>query len=171
MTRSGVGSARPRFGVADWLTGLRRAAFVLLLLGPHAVVAQEPTAGTVAAGLVPGQRMRVTRRVLPGDAIIPERDRQLDGRLVDIDSSSVTLRLDDGSSRRILRTDVETLELYRGRSPWRGLLAGWLVGLPIAVVACRDAKYECAEGSAIGLVSGLTGLIVGWPDWEEVRFP
>ena len=150
---------------------LGRAAFVFLLLRPPVVAAQEPTAGTVAAGVVPGQRMRVITKVAPGDAIVPERDREVEGRLVDIDSASVTLRLEDGSTSRILRTHVETLQLYQGRSRWRGLLAGWLVGVPVAAFRCRDAKYECSEGSAIGLVSGLTGLIIGWPEWEDVHFP
>jgi len=166
-------SSLPLRAPTSWVAGanLRRAAFILLLLLPPVVAAQQPTAGTVAAGVVPGQRMRITSRVPMGDVIVPERDRQLDGLLVDIDSSSVTVRLADGSTRRILRIDVETLQVYRGRSRWRGLLAGWVVALPVAAVACRDAKYECSAGSAIGLVGGLTGLIVGWPDWEEVRFP
>ena len=166
-------SSLPSRAPTSWFAGasLRHAAFILLLLHPPAVVAQEPTAGTVAAGLVPGQRMRITSRVPLGEVIVPERDRQLDGLLVDIDSSSVTLRLADSSSRRVPRIEVETLQVYRGRSRWRGLLAGWVVALPIAAVACRDAKYECSEGSAIGLVGGLTGLIVGWPVWEDVQFP
>jgi len=156
-----------------WAAGarLRHVALVLLLLHPDGVVAQEPTAGTIAAGVVPGQRMRVTNSVPLGDASIPERDRQLEGLLVDIDSASVTLRLDDGSIWRALRSHVETLQLYRGRSRWRGLLAGWLVSLPIAAFTCRDAKHECDEGGVIGLVGGITGAIVGWPEWEDVRFP
>lgn len=166
---SSQSSRAPSPGVAG--ASLQRAALILLLLRPHAATSQEPTAGTVAAGVVPGQRMRVVSSVRQGDVTVAERDREFDGRLVDIDSASVTLRFDDGTARRFVRTDVETLQVYQGRSRWRGLFAGWLVGMPIAAVACRNAKYECEAGSAIGLVSGLTGIIVGWPNWEDVRFP
>ena len=155
-------------GLRGWLIGF---AVVVILSGPRAANAQQPTAGTVAAGVVPGERMRLIRSVSPEMDIAPEPDRRFDGSLVDIDSGSVTLRLDDGSERRFVRGEIETLRVNRGRSRWRGLLAGWLAGLPVSVVACRNEKYECGAGSGIGLVSGLAGIIIGWPNWDDVRFP
>ena len=43
--------------------------------------------------------------------------------------------------------------------------------IPVAMFVCRNARYECAEGSGIGLVSGITGAVIGWPRWQDVPFP
>ena len=145
------------------------AVTVLSLLGANAVGAQ--TAGTIAAGLMPEQRMQAVERVRDGAVITAEPNRRVEGSLIDIDSAGVTLRLDDGSLRRLARTDLETLKVYQGRSHGFGLLAGWVASLPVALVACRDARYECEAGSLIGLVGGIGGAIIGWPRWGDVRFP
>ena len=145
-------------------------ALALTHPGDAAAQVASPSVPAVV-GAVPGRRMRVRTRVPPGEVISPEPDRQVDGLLVNLDSLAVTLRLDDGSERRFARGDVEVLALYVGKSRGFGLLAGWIAGLPVAVFVCRDAKYECAAGSGIGLVSGITGALIGWPRWQDVPFP
>ncbi|MEO8336448.1 MAG: hypothetical protein ABI664_15825 [bacterium] len=59
--------------------------------------------------------MRVHLRADPDSTSPPPRDRQVDGYLIDIDSMSVTFRLDAGSLRRFARTEVESLQGYQGR--------------------------------------------------------
>ena len=154
----------------------RRTLFsvaVLALHGATALRAQAPapTAVMLAAGVVPGQRMRVTLRVPADSAIAAANQRQIEGALIDLDSAGVTLHLEDGSERRIGRNEAEEVGAYAGRSHWLGLLAGWLASLPPAYLACRDAKYECGEGSAIGLGGMILGSAIGWPRWKEVHFP
>lgn len=151
------------------------ALAALSLLGVNEAGTQSqspvPTAGTIAAGLMPGQRMQAVERVRDGAVITAEPNRRVEGSLVDIDSAGVTLCLDDGSLRRLARSDVETLKVYRGRSHGFGLLAGWLVSIPVALIACRNARYECEAGQGIGLVGGIGGAIIEWPRWGDVRFP
>ena len=133
--------------------------------------APAPAAGTVAVGLVPGWRMRVQLRAGPDSGSPQSRDRRIDGYLVDIDSASVTLRLDDGPPRRFARVDVESLEAYEGRSRWRGLLVGMLSVIPLAELECRNQRYECSEGSLLGLIGMIGGYALGWDRWQDVRFP
>lgn len=164
----------PRPAIAIAIARTARAVLLTALLLSHPGDADAQAASPsapAAAGAVPGRRMRVRTRVASGEAISPEPDRQVDGLLVNLDSLSVTLRLDDGSERRFARGDVEALKLYVGKSRGFGLLAGWVAGIPVAVFVCRNARYECAEGSGIGLVSGITGAVIGWPRWQDVRFP
>ncbi|MEO8621515.1 MAG: hypothetical protein ABI625_10650 [bacterium] len=130
-----------------------------------------PAAGAVAVGLAPGWRMRARLRAEPDSATKQSRDRQIDGYLVDIDSMSVTLRLDDGLRRRLARADVESLKAYEGRSWWRGVLAGMLISIPFSVLECAGRRYECGEGSLSGLIGMFGGAAVGWDHWRDVRFP
>jgi hypothetical protein len=153
-----------------------RAAVLLTLFlaDPDGTGAQSPASAPAvpsAAGVVPGQRVRVLERVPQGNPITAEPDRRVDGLLAGIDSASVTVRLDDGTVLQFARADVESVKVYAGRSHWFGLLAGWLATLPVAAFVCRDAKYECDEGGAIGLVFGIVGAAIGWPRWQDVPFP
>ena len=142
---------------------------VVLLLSLPVPARGQAAAPTVVPAA--GQRVRVTLRVPPGDAITPEPDRLVDGLVVEIDSTSVTLRPDNGTARRFVRDDVESMQVYRGRSHRFGLLAGWLVAIPVAVFACRNEARECEAGQLIGLVGGIGGAVIGWPRWQDVQFP
>lgn len=133
--------------------------------------APAPAAGTLAVGLVPGWRMRVGLRADPDSASSQPRERRIDAYLVDIDSASLTLRLDDGPVRRFARADIASLKAYEGRSRWRGLLAGMLVAIPFAELACQGQQYECSEGSLIGLIGMIGGATLGWDHWRDVQFP
>jgi hypothetical protein len=133
--------------------------------------APVPTAGAVAVALAPGWRMRAQLRADPESASPQPRGAQIDGYLVDIDSASVVLRLDDDRRRRFARADVESLKAYEGRSWWRGLLVGILVAFPFAELACQNHKYECSEGSVIALIGMIGGSTLGWDHWRDIRFP
>ena len=146
-----------------------RALVVALLLSLPVSARGQGASPTEVPAI--GQRVRVTLRVPAGEAITPEPDRPVDGLVVEIDSASVTLRPGNGTVRRFVRGEVESMQSYRGRSHWFGLLAGWLVAIPVAVFACRNEKYECEKGQLIGLVGGIGGAIIGWPRWEDVQFP
>ena len=150
------------------------AKLIAMLLSVPAVARPQlpvQSAAMDTVGLAPGQRLRAMLRVLPDSAVTPERDRTVEGFLVAIDSAAVTLRLEDRSVRRLARADVEGLKTWQGRSHWLGLLAGWVVSVPIALVACRNAKYECEQGSLIGAVGGISGAVIGWPRWKDVPWP
>jgi hypothetical protein len=153
-----------------------RAALLLalLLVDPTPAGSQSPAPAPVVAHVTstePGQRVRVLPRVPGGVAITAERNRQFEGLLVDIDSATVTLRLDDGTVRRFERAEVESMKVFLGRSRGYGLLAGWLVSAPVALLVCRNEPVECAQGGVIGLVGGIGGAIIGWPRWQELPFP
>ena len=160
------------------MTRLRACTALLLLAALTGCVrgndfsqAPAPAVGTAAVGLVPGWRMRVQLRTDPDSGSPQPTDRQIDGYLVDIDSASVTLRLDDGPLRRFTRADVESLKAYEGRSMWRGLLVGMLSAIPFAELECHGQKYECSEGSLLGLIGMIAGSTLGWDHWRDVRFP
>ena len=152
--------------------GFSATLFALLLAVPAVAQPQRPIpSAAVPAGLEPGQRLRATLRVPPDSAITAERNRTIEGLLTQIDSTAVTLRLDDRFERQIARDDVEGLQAWQGRSHWYGLLAGWLASAPVALVACRNAQYECEQGSLIGLVGGISGAVIGWPRWKDAPWP
>jgi hypothetical protein len=125
----------------------------------------------LGAGIVPGQRMRVTLRVPTDSAITPPNQRRVEGRLLDLDSTGVTLRLENGSVRRFDRAQAETLSAYDGRSRGLGVVAGWAVAIPLGLIECRDVGNECAKGQTIGLAGAVLGYLIGWPHWRDVTFP
>ncbi len=149
------------------------SAAMAALLGATALHAQAPapTATMVRAGVDPGQRMRVTLRVSADSELTVVNPRQIEGTLINLDSAGVTLRLEDGSERRITRSEAEELSAYVGLSRWLGVLAGWLASAPVAYFECQNQKYECGEGSLISLGGMILGAIIGWPRWKEVHFP
>lgn len=160
------------FPVPGTFRAAMRTACLGIVLGASAAPAQptSPSAVMVAQGLAPGQRMRVLLRT-PSDTARAAAHERVEGGLVTLDSASVAVRLRNGDVRTFERADVAELRAYTGRSRWGGVLAGWLVSLPIALGVCLDAKYECMGGSLIGMLGMTGGAIVGWPRWKRVDFP
>jgi hypothetical protein len=150
------------------------AAVALLVTAPAFTHAQDAwTPGMISAGLSPGQRIKVVLRRPPDDSLDLRTysDLDLDGALMGIDSGGLSLRLQDGTSRYIARSEGAEFRAHLGRSRGIGALGGLLLSAPISAVVCQGHKYECAEASVIGLGGMLIGALVGWDQWSDVHFP
>jgi hypothetical protein len=119
----------------------------------------------------------------------PER---VEGRLVDFDAQTVTVKPAVGDSRVFERSAIQKMEVSRGKSFHVGMTlagagAGALTGLAIAYAAC-DSSYSsgntdaCADatwgdvgrialgGAALGaLAAGLATKNAGWVDVADFR--
>jgi len=117
---------------------------------------------------------------------------RVEGRLVDFDAQTVTIKPAVGDARVFERSVIEKMEVSRGKSfhvgmTFAGAGAGALTGLAIAYAAC-DTSYSsgntdaCADatwgdvgrialgGAALGaLVTGLATKNAGWVDVADFR--
>ncbi len=133
-----------------------------------------PSAGTIAAGIVPGDWMRVTRalRAAAPDSMPPKDSTEaIEGVLLALDSSGVTIRPEGATERLVPRAELRRLEVRMGRSRWMPALFGYLAALPVSLVICANEKYECTQGAIPPLIGGIIGYAIGRTHWQDVRLP
>jgi hypothetical protein len=149
-------------------------ALSLVTAPPARAQLPPPSAGTIAAGIVPGDWMRVTRSVrAAAPDSVPRGDsvEVVEGVLLGLDSSGVTIRPDGGAERLVRRAELRRLEVRAGRSRWMPALFGYLGALPVSLVICANERYECDKGSIPPLIGGIIGYAIGRTRWQEVRLP
>ena len=139
--------------------GIVLGAMFLLPLTP--LFAQGESASRPLAA---GQHVRLTLR-----ATADAPGRELEGDITSLDTAGLTLMLGDSAARvpRAMIESVKRAEVSR----LMGVVVGWLAAVPFAYFSCRDEKYECGAGSAIGAAGMLIGGLIGWRQWESVQFP
>lgn len=157
--------------MSRYLSAVIALAFIVMAPAP-ARAQGAATLAMIAAHLSPGQRIRVVLRRPPEDSLelMTESDLHLEGALVDIDSGGLSLKLGDGSVRRVDRREGETFRAHE-KSRRKGVLGGLLLSVPVFEAVCQGHNYECDEGSAVLLGGMLIGGLVGWRQWSDVRFP
>jgi hypothetical protein len=153
------------------MVAARPVLIALFCVGPCLGAQDSIPPAMARAGVVPGQQVKVRLRQLYVSTTGARLAAEMEGKLVDFDSAGLSLRLEDGTEKRIARDEIEVVLRDAGRSRWLGLLAGWVASLPAYAFVCRNAKYECDEGGVVELGGMIVGAVVGWPRSAEVPFP
>ena len=109
-------------------------------------------------------------------------DSAFRGRLQSVDPQGVTVRLDRDESRHLLLSELDRIDVSRGRNRWVWTAAGTLVGATAGVVVSRadgggegnpvGSLDEVASGIANtisgALIGGVVGFFVAPERWRTV---
>jgi hypothetical protein len=142
------------------------------------------------ATLAPGAQIRMTRApALDAPGARASRER-IQGTLIATDSDSVAVRVESGEIRRVARSEIERLQLYRGVEPkWaQGFAMGFAIGAVVGAgggfLSGDDPQDEFLAFSApekaviLGIAGAVTGSTLGaviglfnhGAHWQRARF-
>ena len=157
------------------MAGRKRRALASVWIVTLSWAGPSPTLGAEQTALAAGTRIRVEARGA-------DRETPLDGTLVALDSTKLTLRTELGTAPTIVqRSDVIRIATHSGRHTNAAAAIGALIGAGAAAVfVLRSAGNEGCGGCALPIVilgipaaaagAGL-GVLVAPDRWTGVPWP